>query len=58
MPYRYFYIIIRYIKQMEKRIMNAGEFFSKLFENPVNTVITVLTVVIIIELIKYFSNRK
>ena len=43
---------------MEERIMNAGEFFSKLFENPVNTVITVLTVVIIIELIKYFSNRK
>ena len=43
---------------MEKRIMNAGEFVSKLFENPVNTVITVLTVVIIIELINYFSNRK
>ena len=38
--------------------MSAGQFFKKLFENPVNTAITVLTVVIVIELVKYFINRK
>lgn len=39
-------------------IMSAGQLFTKLFENPVNTAITVLTVVIVIELVKYFINRK
>ena len=38
--------------------MSAGELFTKLFENPVNTVVTVLTVVIVLELVKYFINRK
>lgn len=39
-------------------IMSAGQLLTKLFENPVNTAITVLTVVIVIELVKYFINRK
>ena len=38
--------------------MSAGQLFTKLSENPVNTAITVLTVVIVIELVKYFINRK
>lgn len=38
--------------------MSAGELFTKLFENPVNTTITVITAVIVIELVKYFLNRK
>lgn len=38
--------------------MSAGQLFTKLFENPVNTTVTVITVVIVIELVKYFINRK
>ena len=41
-----------------KELAKAGQLFTKLFENPVNTAITVLTVVIVIELVKYFINRK
>lgn len=38
--------------------MNAGELIAAMFENPLNTTITVITVVIVIELVKYFLNRK
>lgn len=38
--------------------MSAGEIMSKLFANPVNTTITVITLVIVIEIVKYFLNKK
>lgn len=41
-----------------ENIMSAGEIMSKLFSNPVNTTITVITLVIVIEIVKYFLNKK